>query len=381
VRKTFARGACALVAGAVSCLSVTAASAQATEPAGWHVTEVLGTGSANIYAAASPGSGSALAAPAADSAWAIFTRCGWPCTGAPVSLLERWNGHGWSQVPAADLHGLVPGVVAASSATDAWLFQNDPAEGLHWNGSSWAKVAVPQWAFVNSGLGGAYVYAADLGRGGVWVFDQTDYSATRKAAYAARYRDGTWTRSYLPDMPIDVDALAADDIWADGAAPSGKGPTVLMHWTGDSWSTIAIPKQSAGGGAGGIAATAQDSVWVGWYPAKAGATAYLLHWNGSGWAKVSLPSGDTILSIVGDGHGGLWVAGVGPGKKQAQLFLHLHAGRWTVSNVPSAPGEQLGQVDEMALIPGTSSVWGIGHLYGPYQGSDLNRGAIWRYNP
>jgi hypothetical protein len=41
----------------------------------------------------------------------------------------------------------------------------------------------------------------------------------------------------------------------------------------------------------------------------------------------------------------------------------------------------LGQVDEMALVGGTRSLWAVGHLYGPGAGTTLNRGAIWRFTP
>jgi hypothetical protein len=293
-------------------------------------------------------------------------------------LVKHWNGRDWAQVPAAQLQGLSPDLVTASSATDAWLFQSDPPASLHWNGSSWTKVAVPSWVFASSGLGGQYIDAADVARGNVWVFDQTDYSAARKSAYAARYHDGRWTRSYLPDMPIEVDALSASDIWADGTPASGSGPAALMHWTGRRWTAIAIPKA---GSAGGIAATGPKSVWLAWYPARSGAAEYLLHWNGTTWSRVSLPAGDTTLSLAGDGGTGLWVTGVGPGRAQKQLFLHWSAGRWTRTVVPSRADAKLGQVDELALVPGTRSLWAIGHLYGTGAADPYNRGAIWRYNP
>jgi len=61
--------------------------------------------------------------------------------------------------------------------------------------------------------------------------------------------------------------------------------------------------------------------------------------------------------------------------------MHRAASRWTVRDLLSAPGLQLGQVDELARFPATRSMWAIGHLHGPGAGTTLNRGAIWRYNP
>jgi hypothetical protein len=377
--------ACAALAAGALCLSAGGAPADAASTSGWHVTAVYGTGTDNFYAVGEPDNNSSLAVASRDSAWSLWLSCTWPCTGAPATVVKHWDGRRWTSVPAGELQGLSPDVVAASSATDAWLFQSDAAAALHWNGASWAKRTIPGWAFAPGGLGDEYVYAADFGAKDVWVFDQTDYSASRKAAYAARFHDGHWTKSYLPAMPDEVDAVSGNDIWASGVTADGRGRAILMHWNGDRWGAVDVPRRSAPGTPDGLAVTSPDSVWLGWVPAKSGAAEYVLHWTSRGWTKVGLPARDVILSLAGDGHGGLWATAVGPGRKQAQLFLHMTAGHWGTSDVPDARGMQLGQVDELALIPGTRSLWAIGDLYGPSGeaggGSILNRGAIWRYNP
>ena len=48
--------------------------------------------------------------------------------------------------------------------------------------------------------------------------------------------------------------------------------------------------------------------------------------------------------------------------------------------VPGASDAKPGQVDELALVPGTLSLWAIGHLYGTSAADPYNRGAIWQYN-
>jgi hypothetical protein len=379
-------GACAALAAGALCLSAGGAAADiAASTSGWRVTAVYGTGTDNFYVVGQSYNNSSLAIAGRNSAWSLWLSCTWPCTGAPATVVKHWNGRRWTSVPAGELDGLSPGIVAASSASDAWLFQSDPAAALHWNGASWTKRTVPAWAFVNFGLGGAYLYAADLGAGNVWVFDQADYSASRKAAYAARYHDGRWTKSYLPALPYEVTGVSRNDIWASGITKDGQGRAVLMHWNGHRWSAVDFPRRTAPGEPNGLAVTSPNSVWLSWVPAKSGAAQYVLHWTSRGWAKVNLPSGDNNLSLAGDGHGGLWATAVGPGRKQAKLFLHWTAGHWSTSHVPDAPGMQMGGVAELALIPGTRSLWAIGDLYGPSGeaggGSILNRGAIWRYNP
>ncbi len=51
--------------------------------------------------------------------------------------------------------------------------------------------------------------------------------------------------------------------------------------------------------------------------------------------------------------------------------------------MPTTTGLTSNGVAEMALIPGTTGVWAIGHGYEwvKSQKSWLNRGTIWRFNP
>jgi hypothetical protein len=121
-------------------------------------------------------------------------------------------------------------------------------------------------------------------------------------------------------------------------------------------------------------------LWAVWTPFKASVKAYLLHFTGRRWVKVNFPATGSGSPQTGDGAGGLWLTGFAPGRNGVQLLLHWSKGHWTASKVPSG-GYLPGNVDELALIPGTRSVWAIGNVYGPGGGTTLNRGAIWRYNP
>jgi hypothetical protein len=108
---------------------------------------------------------------------------------------------------------------------------------------------------------------------------------------------------------------------------------------------------------------------------------HLLHWNGHRWSKVRMPTGRTGYLFAGDGHGGLWVSGFGRAPAYKQTFLHrTSAGRWSAFGVPLRNGESPGNVSELSLIPGTTSLVGVGNVYSPGGGTELNRVAIWRYN-
>jgi hypothetical protein len=373
------RAVVALGAAGMLGLSVGAAPAEAATSSGWRLTEVFGTGANNI----DPLYPAGLATASSDSAWAVFYGCNWPCSASPTATVEHWNGHTWAPVPAGQLDGIEPVVVAASSARDAWLFGAFPGMrypgAQHWNGTSWSKPAVPSWVIRINGSGDYDVYPADFGPRNLWLFSLGGYVGI-KTAFAAHYLNGRWTKSYLPDIPQSAAAVSGNDIWVIGQPFSGTGPAVLMHWNGHRWTTEDLPKQRVAGSPVDLVAAGPHSLWLGWSPVKAGATGYLLHWTGARWSKVTFPPGASGFPAAPDGSGGVWLSGIAAGPKQVQLFMHWSAGKWKIFHVPN--GHYMpGNVDELALIPGTRSVWATGNVYGPGAGTTLNRGTIWRYDP
>ncbi len=380
--RSLARGAVALTGICLLVATAGTASAEASAAPGWRLTTVFGTGAQN-YDPVWPGG---LAVPARNSAWMIWEGCTWPCSsGDNVSAVEHWNGRSWAAVPAADLQGITPYEVAASSAADAWIFGQFGSAGtqgaLHYDGSTWVKRAIPSWVIRGNLAGETDIYPADFGASGLWVFSLGTTSMGKTTAFAARYRDGRWTKSDLPETPNAASAVSARDIWAVGSTGTAAKRATLMHWNGRSWKTTSTSAQPSRGYAGELVATGPESLWLTWYPANVSKPDYLLHWNGSSWVKVSLPAGDGTGPIAGDGHGGIWMAGSGPAPKAPWRFLHYAAGRWTTDKVPLAVGAQPGNVSELALIPGTDSLWGVGHFFGRGGGGWQNRTGIWRYNP
>jgi hypothetical protein len=379
-RAVVAGAACLLLATASFVVSAVQAQAAATG-AGWRVADVYGSGAQN-YDPSWPGG---LAVPTRVAGWMLWGGCDWPCDpGNPISLVEHWNGHGWARVPASELLGMEPGLVTASSASDAWLFGLFPKGrydgALHWNGKNWVRRAVPTWLLHANGAGEVDPYLADFGPADLWVFSLGGYIG-EKSAYAARYSNGRWTKSYLPDIPESAAAISPNDIWALGQPLSGASTEMLMHWNGRKWSASRFPKQPVAGYPVNLTAVGANDMWVAWSPSEAGVQEYLLHWNGHQWTKVSLPSGRTGYLFAGDGQGGLWVSGFSPAPAYKQIFLHRSsAGRWSTSAVPLRAGESPGNVSELALIPGTRSLWAVGNVYSPGGGTELNRVVIWRYD-
>jgi hypothetical protein len=382
VGTTAARRVCALAVGTVAFLPLGMIPVQASGTRGWHLTDAIGAGAQNIDPAFPGG----LAAPSRDTAWSIWSECIWPCSSGSRNVVRHWNGRRWAVIPESQLHGVSAGWVTAKSATEAWLFgvgriigqSRDTA--LHWNGLSWRKQTTPPWVIRINGSGNADISMADFGPRNVWVFSLGGYLG-EKTAFAAHYHAGRWTKSYLPRIPESVAAVSSTNIWVIGSPLSGKGSPDFMRWNGRRWATSAFPRQRMPGYPFGFFATGSGDLWVGWAPTAPKAAAYLLHKTRHGWVRVKLPPGDTVtFGAAGDGRGGIWLDGFAPGPKRVQLFLHWRQGRWTTYRVPEA-GWSPGNVDELALIPGTRSVWAIGNVYGPGGNTVLNRGAIWRYFP
>lgn len=139
--------------------------------------------------------------------------------------------------------------VAASSATNAWIF---PAlfghirnsffaynYALQWNGRIWRASKFPRKLIVQS--------AAAFSRTDAWAFGMFYRSENFLVPYNARYNGHAWRKVLLPGEPFAVSAVSRSDMWAVG--PSLKTATmapdkqviIAMHWTGRSWHTLAIP--------------------------------------------------------------------------------------------------------------------------------------------
>jgi hypothetical protein len=133
---------------------------------------------------------------APDDVWAVgtYSYYGGPYT---AQLIEHWDGQQWSRFPLEVRLGGLNGV-ASLSGTDAWAvgYHNDSLDTLHWDGTTWTAVPVP-----NPGS------------------SSTDHLSS-------------------------VAAASTDDIWAVGSysADAPRDPhTLIEHWDGSSWTVVPSP--------------------------------------------------------------------------------------------------------------------------------------------
>ena len=273
------------------------------------------SGGFNAVASPSPGDGNVLLAMSAVSVndvWEVGYR--WVGTGYDQTLIEHWDGTGWSVVPSSNpggFHNDLNGVVAIS-ANDVWVvgsyWTTSNGSGiasfaLHWNGSSWNfYVILPYPTNVVSEL-------------------------------------------------LAVTATAGSDVWAVGNYYSAGWLPWVAHWDGTSWTptTIAYPGNGSDSQLVAVSAWSNMDVWaVGEFNSGSGTRqSWATHWNGSAWSTISTPnsaSGANIIfgvaaleanHAVAVGYGN-FVSGVSP--RQSQAWDLLATGTSTTSTLGTSLG-------------------------------------------
>ena len=138
-------------------------------------------------------------------------------------------------------------------------------------------------------------------------------------------------------------------MWAVGGINVGEDS--IMHYVHGTWHHITSPALR-GLQFTQILALTPSNVWT--VASKGGApgTMRLLQLLNGRWTHHALPAHYDPTAMVADGRGGFWFTAIHTSNSELQ-FLHRSArGRWRVIGGSSA--------SSLALIPGTSSLWGAG---------------------
>jgi hypothetical protein len=222
-------------------------------------------------------------------------------------LVEHWDGHSWSVVatPTAP-QGAQFRAVTAIAANDVWAVgANGPGTAElveHFDGTHWSIVTSPTFK-ATAGLFGVSASSST----DVWAVGETDFlgGAGPNPAPEALHFDGkSWARVAVPapaKAPVgsgllSVTAIAPNNAWAVGFGSTGKDPTIkstalIEHFDGTSWSIVASPVP-AGASLSGIAAVSADDIWaVGSMLGTTGVDRTLtLHFDGTKWSVVASPN-------------------------------------------------------------------------------------------
>jgi hypothetical protein len=307
------------------------------------------------YGTAGNASGySAVIAPGENDAW-VF---GGTNPGGPSSpTAERWNGKRWQSWPLpAGLGGFIV-AAAASSPSNVWAV----AEGyaLRWDGFRWAVAKA--WA-----RGGEITSVAVISRSDVWVFGSSGFSG-EPGLGTWHYNGRAWAQlspaTGVATSVYRASAVSEGDIWGITVSPRGGS---VVHYNGTAWADVpAADTVLADTQLDDVVAVSWRNVWVSGTTPVNGTEGRLVlaHWNGRCWKRYTAPwQVQQPERFATDGAGGVWIPVVTGGDSADTWILHLsHAGIWTRTRIAAGPGAGVG-VGDLALIPGTTTLWGSGGL-------------------
>ena len=212
-----------------------------------------------------PGTLSGVAATSPTNAWAVGS------TKRFNTLILHWNGKTWQQIPSANpgiaqhVNNFLSGVAVSKEGT-AWAVGNGTTCGCgpgtslieRWNGHRWGQVPTP-----TSGGDIDVNAVASLPSGRSWAVGLSGGGDSPTSGVILQWTGTAWTRVPIPDLRGDdgglfgLAATSRSDAWAVGWAsaegsPAGTSKIVILHWNGSTWKNMTIAglaKTPAGGAA------------------------------------------------------------------------------------------------------------------------------------
>ena len=349
-----------LLAGVVAGIAPVAAAAARTGPGGsaasftfsGHLSGVAATSAANAWAVGSTGSSS-----------------------SPKTLILRWNGKAWAQVPSpAPAGGAELSGVAATSVSSAWAvgctgcFTSSPKTLiLRWNGKVWAQVPSPAPA------GGAELSGvAATSVSSAWAVGCTGCFTSSPKTLILRWNGKAWTQVPSPSPGASsglssVAATSAGNAWAVGgvvSSSSSPGTGLILHWNGKAWGRVPSPLPpdgQFGNGLAGVAATSDANAWaVGCTDGcPVGGTPVIERWNGTAWKQVAPPTTPFALynlaAVAATSTANAWaVGGGGPVTSEGTAAAQWNGRSWTLS--PGISGAELTGVTATSA----TNAWAVG---------------------
>jgi hypothetical protein len=308
---------------------------------------------------------------------------------SPAHTQARSSGNPlvWGTVPSPNHGNLASALlgVSAVSATDIWgVGEYNPgvpptATGRrtlteHWNGQTWTIVPSPNATFPN--VSASHLTSVDaVTTNNVWAVGYgEDFSSSKSETLILHWNGTTWITvaspnpggAANPNQLYAVGGVAASDVWAVGAAGYPER-ALTLHWNGSSWAAVA--NRCAAPLSGVVALSAHD-VW-----AVGNATS--CHYNGSSWVPVpiALPADQSeplLLAVSASSASDVWAAGdrlfaCGESVCDAPLVEHWNGSTWTA--MTAVPGIVLNGVAALAannvFVVGTDQTYGVvGHWDG-----------------
>jgi FG-GAP-like repeat len=286
------------------------------------------------------------------------------------TLVERYDGSGWSRVPSPNQSAGNSGLDGVSMISGGgWAVgYARQASGsyrplaLRWDGTQWSLALPTEFT------GDALLTSVDtLADGSAWAAGfQTTAGGTRRTLIEHAVA-GTWKRAASPsdgtatadNTLMSIGGTATTGLWAVGyrQSPTGLKALVLRYDT-----SLPSPSWVSVSGAGGVPSpgkvetvlsgvsvrTASDVWAVGYYDDGSVKRPLALHWNGSSWQNSQIPGAGLLRKVKVISRSNVWAVGTYyvPGERSTKtLVVHFDGTAWqTVQSAdsPSANNQLIG---------------------------------------
>jgi hypothetical protein len=222
------------------------------------------------------------------------------------TLVQHWNGKGWSIVPSLEGQGELYGVAAVGRGevwAVGWVRESGWNKPLimRWNGSKWTTVPSPKLS--SPANSGAVLYAvAAAGVNDIWTVGAKDIDGweTGGETLIMHWNGKRWVEatSFGPGRLRDIAVINSKEVWAVGyesnirKGEGGYSKPLIVRWDGKKWSRVLSPNPKPLGwgyernALYGIGAVTSHNIWaVGSVRNRDGTEPFVLRWNGKQWAE------------------------------------------------------------------------------------------------
>lgn len=259
------------------------------------------------------------------------------------TLVMHWNGTSWSRVASPNVAGQANflSAISASSARNAWAVGDScptDSEGcvpltLPWNGTAWSTVASPA-------IGGASLHSVQtLSAGDAWAVGH-DCVTGCYTPLVLHWNGTSWSQVSLPTSTAGgLSAVTASSASRGFAVGDGMGTskTWIFRWNGTRWSTAPHPNPGAGDFLSGVTMTSRNNAWAVGFSCTANGCIHtrtlILRWNGKAWSRVSSRNsgnGSELADVTATSSRNAWAVGYDCTitVKCSPIILHWNGAAW-----------------------------------------------------
>jgi hypothetical protein len=296
------------------------------------------------------------------------------------ALILHWTGSQWRSVPVPDARGFMPLYSDDSSADDVWFVgyqitaTGETPRALRWTGSDWRNQPLPAGAQ-------GFLSLRVLRGNDAWLANTlscpSDSPAAQKCSSLLWHWNGrSWRQYQLPVGISSIAGSAATNVWVSAyKGDGGKLNELRMHfyayrWTGSAWRAAATPHPLSVGCLPEIDTTSPRDVWMTTCAERGAKRGLVLHWTGHSWRQIWNLTGFGPLI---DGKLGVWL---GPTLRWTPdgiggAGLPLHNEGFSFPSVTRVPGTTtllaVGETFTNASARGRTYMAIIGGPFGPYR--------------